>query len=99
MRSVASYTPELRARSYDPITSHEAAVQAKDLAKAHYQIILAVLRVHGPLGKDGIARHCDLEGVQIARRLGEMEWAGLAYPTGSRVPSDTGRSEREWSAC
>ena len=87
-------TPAARRR--DPSTSHDAALQAKELAARHNRLILDCLRTHGPLGKDGIAARTQLTGVQVARRLSELEKAGKAFPTGKAAPSTTGRSEREW---
>lgn len=84
------------ARMRDPGTSHMAAAQAKELAKRHNRLILDALHMHGPLGKDGIASRTMLTGVQVARRLSDLEKAGMATPTGKTVASTTGRSEREW---
>lgn len=86
------------ARRADPGTSHAAAKSAVDLAKAHHGVILACLKAHGPLGKDGIAARTRLDGVQVCRRLVELERAGLAQQTGRTVASTAGRQEREWSA-
>lgn len=66
-----------RARNTDPITSWQAADEAKDLAKAHAALILKTLIEQGPLGKDGIAFFAVLDGHQIARRLPEMQRDGL----------------------
>jgi DNA-binding transcriptional ArsR family regulator len=84
------------ARRTDPATSHAAARSARALAADHHARILDALRRHGRLGKDGIARATGLSGVAVARRLPELERAGLVTPTGRTVESDTGRQEREW---
>lgn len=86
------------ARTSDPITSHAAANAAKDLQARHHRIILVCLKQHGALGKDGIAARTNLTGVAVARRMVELERAGLAKTTGRTVPSTTGRAEREWVA-
>ena len=85
-----------RARNTDPITSWEAADEAKDLAKAHAALILKVLKKKGPLGKDGVAFYAVLDSHQVARRLPEMEKEGFVGLTGKFVKSIAGRDEREW---
>lgn len=87
-----------RARRSDPDTSHEAAESAKELAARHHRMILSALSI-GPCGKDRIATRTALNGVQVCRRLSEMERAGLIKPTGRNVKSTAGRNEREWTAC
>lgn len=87
------------ARSTDPGTSHEAALSAKELAERHARIILEALRTHGPCGKDRIAALTRLTGVQVCRRLPELQRAGLIEETGKTVTSTAGRKEREWRAC
>jgi len=87
-----------RARNTDPVTSWEAADDAKELAKAHSAAILKTLIKHGPLGKDGIAFFAVMDGIQVARRLPEMQRDGLVGLTGKTVKSMAKRSEREWYA-
>ena len=94
-QSEASITP--LARNSDPITSHAAADQAQAMRHAHHTAILGALRT-GAMGKDDIAHFTALTGVQIARRLPELQKLGLVRPTGRTVRSDTGRQEREWEA-
>lgn len=85
-----------RARNDNPITSFEAADQAKDLAERHGQAIVECLAKHGALGKDGIAAHLNISGHQVSRRLSELQKDGYIQPTGNTVKSDSGRKEREW---
>jgi hypothetical protein len=85
------------ARSSDPSTSHAAADAAKELQAKHHRIIVACLREHGPLGKDGIAARSRLDGVAVARRTTELHRAGLIRETGKKVLSTAGRLEREWA--
>jgi predicted transcriptional regulator len=87
-----------RVRATDPVTSFEAADFIKDLVSQHHQIILYCLIKHGPLGKDGISKHTELDGNQVARRLNEMKVIGLITLTGKTVTSNSGRKEREWQA-
>ena len=90
-----------RARNTDPLTSHMAAASIKDSANAHYELILACLKRFGPLGKDGIALHANIngsaDGNAVARRLPELEKLGLVEQTGKLVLSKSGRKEREWA--
>ena len=86
----------IRARSSDPITSFMAADAAPKFTNKHVITILECLAKHGPLGKDGIAKHTELDGVQISRRLPELQKEGLVLPTGKTVKSNTGNQEREW---
>lgn len=84
----------IRARSSDPITSFMAADNAP--ANKHAIAILQCFAKHGPLGKDGIAKLTGLDGVQISRRLPELQKEGLVLPTGKTVKSKSGNQEREW---
>lgn len=86
------------ARRRDPATSHLAAEQAKELRQRHHGLILAALREHGALGKDGIGARTSLTGVQVCRRLDELHEMGLIALTGKTVMSTAGRAEREWRA-
>tara|TARA_R110000822_G_scaffold17142_9_gene57847 strand:- start:290 stop:601 length:312 start_codon:yes stop_codon:yes gene_type:complete len=88
-----------RVRNTDPVTSFEAAEAIKPVVSKHYQIILECLQAHGALGKDGIASLTNLESMQVARRLHELQRMKLIYLTGKTVKSDSGRNEREWSVC
>lgn len=85
-----------RARESDPYTSWLAADQAGSLAKRHSQKILAALGQR-PMGKDGICEVTGLDGVQVARRLPELQRQGLVTLTGKTVLSNTRRQEREWA--
>ena len=87
-----------RARTLDPVTSHQAAEQIKEVSPQHVERIQQCLQEHGPLGKDGIARITGMNQNQISRRLPEMVSMKLIKETGFTVPSDAGRQEREWVA-
>jgi hypothetical protein len=89
---------EPQARRSDPPTSHQAAASARELQAQHHQVIVACLKRHGALGKDGIAARTGLTGVAVARRTAELQRAGLIQPTGKTVLSTAGRPEREWKA-
>lgn len=83
------------ARASDPVTSHQAAAEAVDLAEEHRAKILDAL-VQGPAGASTIAARCGLIPHQIGRRLSELERAGRIVLTGRTVRSASGRGEREW---
>jgi predicted ArsR family transcriptional regulator len=84
------------ARNSDPITSHEAADMAASLRERQKRLILADLRDNGPAGKDRIAARVKLDGVQVCRRLPELERLNLARPTERVEKSRSGRWERVW---
>jgi transcription initiation factor IIE alpha subunit len=67
--------------------------------KSHHNIILECLFVHGPLGKDGIARRTNLDVNQCSRSLPILQREGFIELTGRTVPSDSKRPEREWRIC
>ena len=88
-----------RARNTDPETSHTAAAKAREKAISDRQEIVRVLRLHGPLGKDGIARFSsNLAGVEVARRTTDLVKDGLIQKTGKSVLSDKGCPEAEYAA-
>lgn len=84
-----------RVRATDPITSFEAADQAKDLASKHHKAIVEALKI-GAMGKDGIAAAAGLDSNQVARRLPELARVGEIELTGNTTKSKSGRAEREW---
>ena len=86
-----------RARTTDPVTSHQAADQVTTTSK-HFKIILDALIEHGPMGKDQIAQKTGLDPNAVARRLPELQKLALVELTGNTVTSKAGRKEREWKA-
>lgn len=87
-----------RVRNSDPMTSAQAADQAKTISAQHGELIVQSLVAYGPMGKDQIADVTYLDGNQIARRMKELETLGLVQLTGRTVKSKSGRQEREWAA-
>lgn len=85
-----------RVRTTDPLTSFEAAESISHVAPKHHEIILDCLKANGALGKDGIAAFTNLENMQVARRLHELQRMNLIYLTGKTVKSNSNRNEREW---
>ena len=85
-----------RVRATDPVTSFEAAEAIKPVVEDHHRIIHACLQEYGALGKDGIAAFTNLENMQVARRLHELQRMNLIYLTGKTVKSNSNRNEREW---
>lgn len=74
--------PELHARRTDPVTSHQAAARAADLALSHRNLIAAALDV--PRTPKEIAARTGLEYHAVQRRLKEMtEHPAIIEPTGA----------------
>jgi len=90
--------PQPRARRKDPVTSKDAAIKAEALADKHRLMIVECLKVNGKASKDAIAARTKLTGVQVGRRLKELQASGSIRLTGSQVMSTSGRMEREWEA-
>jgi hypothetical protein len=86
------------ARNTDPITSHLAAHMAIQFSGKHADQIHAALVQFGPMSKDQIATRTGLTGVQVDRRLPELEKALRAAPTGATTLNSAGRLERVWEA-
>jgi len=55
-----------------------------------------VLKEFGPQTADGASQYCELDRVQIGRRLADLERLGWAKPTGDKRKISTGRSARVW---
>jgi hypothetical protein len=87
---------EPRARRHDPATSHMAANEARTLASEHKAKVLRALKALGTAGKDQIARHTGLFGIQVSRRTSDLRDDGLIEATGELVKSDAGRKETAW---
>jgi predicted ArsR family transcriptional regulator len=97
MQTALDFGPQ--ARRTDPATSHAAAAAvSRQMRERHHDVIVAALREHGPMGKDGISTRCRLTGVMVARRLPELVKLGSVRLTGKTVASTTGRAEREYEA-
>lgn len=90
-----SFLDEPRARRSDPVTSHLAASQAKDLSKVHHALILGALR-RGAAGVDRIGQLTRLDAHQVGKRMAELQKARAVKLTGETVRSTSGRLQREW---
>ena len=89
------------ARRDDPYTSHLAAAQAHELAKAHHRKILSFLKSISPQGAtvEEIADGTWLEKHAVFRRMNELKEAKLAYTIEGDVKRlSTGRMGRVWRA-
>ena len=69
-----------RARRHDPATSQRAAARVNRFASGHFAKILDALRVPGSYRE--IAARAELEPVAVARRMRELEQAGLVKRAG-----------------
>lgn len=95
MNQLALSFDPVRARRRDPATSQEAASRVSNFAAGHYAGIRCAL-VIGPATIYEIAARTGLDHVAVARRLSEMERAGIAEPTTETRPGPTGRQCRVW---
>jgi DNA-binding transcriptional ArsR family regulator len=91
--------PARMARSSDPVTSHEAAADAKVNARTHRASALRLLREH-PAGLTDFEL-ADLTGLQqtsIGKRRGELRDAGLVINSGRKRPAPSGSLSIVWQA-
>lgn len=89
--------PEPRAHAADPLTSHEAAHRARDLAKRHAAVVLATLR-HGPSSAEGIVDRLGgaLNTLQVMKRLSELLQAGEVEVVDEAGRTSSGRRCRRY---
>jgi len=85
-----------RARRRDPETSKTAAAHSHGLAAEHRLLILAAMRDGGAGTAHQIATRCDLQAVQVSRRLREFVDDGLIRATGETRPTPSGRPSQCW---
>ena len=84
------------AHTTDPDTSHHAARQAIGLATRHKRAIWSVLLFWGPLTSNEIASHCELDYLQVARRINDLKTDHKVVDTGQRRASPGGRKACVW---
>ncbi len=84
------------AHARDPDTSHDAARDAQKLAERHQRTIWTILLFHGPLTSQEIAERCDLDYLQVARRISDLKRADKVTDTGVRRASPGGRKAAVW---
>ncbi len=87
------------AHRHDPDTSHEAARDAQRLATEHKRIICDTLlfaNSWGGLTSNEIAQRCELDYLQVARRIKDLKVAGKVVDTGRRRASPGGRRAAVW---
>ncbi len=87
------------AHTHDPDTSHEAARQAQGLAARHKAIIVKTLQVgYAGLGmtSNEIAERCELDYLQVVRRMKDLCDDGKVVDTGLRRASPGGRKAAVW---
>ena len=88
MKQLALDLPPPRARRSDPATSKAAAARAERFASGHFAAIVAALKRIGAGTYREIAEEADMERHAVARRLKELETAGLVR-----------RTDREFEGC
>ena len=84
------------AHRHDPDTSHQSARQAIGLATRHKRAIWSVLLFWGPLTSNEIASHCELDYLQVARRINDLKRDNKVKDTGERRASPGGRRAAVW---
>jgi predicted ArsR family transcriptional regulator len=84
------------ARTTDPDTSHDAAINAIIFAKSHQKRILACLRWHGDMTAHEMEQHTGLNYVQIDRRMHELVKAKLVQDSGIRRATPSGGKAIVW---
>ena len=85
----------MRARTFDPWTSHAAAGSIDTTAARHYRIILHALK-RGPGISYEIAERAGLSNAQVHKRMPEMERKGWVELTGGWRLSPSLRKCRVW---
>lgn len=85
-------------RASDPVTSFQAAREARAFASSQCDTIVDALRRYGPQSKDQLAARLRLESHAIGKRLPDLQKRGLAAPTGEVRRSASNRLERVWKA-
>ena len=89
------------AHTHDPATSHDAAAKAQGLAARHKAIILNQLHLtntrygHG-LTSNEITERCELDYLQVVRRMKDLCDDGKVVDTGTRRASPGGRKAAVW---
>jgi predicted Rossmann fold nucleotide-binding protein DprA/Smf involved in DNA uptake len=86
-----------RARTTDPVTSHQAAAKAHEFASDHFARILAALAA-GPAGQTELAERTGLTVAQVSKRLPELRKRGQ-IERGEIVRSKTGGREASYRRC
>ncbi len=91
------FAPHTHAHTLDPDTSHDAARQAQGLAARHQGIIWTILLFHGPLTSQQIADRCELDYMQVVRRMKDLCEADKVEDSGIRRDNPSGRPAAVWA--
>lgn len=91
------FEPHKLHRKDDPITSHLAAEQSKELRGRHWLMILEALRVYGPGTSEQIAGWTGLTHWAITRRMGELRDDGRVIQTQEKRKNKSGRLATVWA--
>lgn len=85
----AEFNPRALARTTDPDTSHAAAASIGESRERQHELILAALRRAGrPMGVEEIG---DAVGLDVHRRVVELERAGKIVKTSEKHRNRSGR--------
>lgn len=85
-----------RSRRNDADTALAAAQHSHGVAGAHEAAILRVLHDHDALTAHEIAACCDLQPVQVSRRLGHMRDDGVIVVRDQSGVTPSGRPAQRW---
>lgn len=87
--------PRTLARASDPLTSHEAARETPTRAK-HREIVWSAVQRYPGLTYRELAEHCELDPVEVMRRLADLHSVDWVYHGERRRCSVGGKSCLVW---
>lgn len=86
------------ARATDPETSHTAAANARRHAETDRELVLRLLRTHGPMTDFEIAALAGRAQTSLGVRRGSLVKLGLVEWAGTTRPAPSGSPARVWRA-
>ena len=86
------------ARHTDPTTSHQAAATARTHTESDRELVLRLLRQHGPLTDFEIAAFAGRQQTSLGVRRGDLCKVGLVRYAGFTRPAPSGAAARVWQA-
>lgn len=100
--SATAFSERPKARTTDPVTSHQAARSVANQSEVQ-QAILSALRNYGPMHDALLAEWQDISRLRVSEsglrtRRAELVTKGLVRDSGQRVRLPSGRSSIVWEA-
>lgn len=86
------------ARATDPETSHIAATNARRHTETDRELVLRLLRTHGPMTDFEIAARAGRAQTSLGVRRGDLVKLGLVEYAGFARPAPSGSPARVWRA-